>query len=273
MMKVFLFLALCGFLWIALRSLEPRSMYFPDKTVFATPKAYGLGYEDVDLMAQDGTKIHGWFIPSLKSKGPHPTLLFCHGNAGNISHRLDKVDLFYESGFDVLLFDYRGYGQSKGKPSENGTYQDAEAAYRYLIETRKLAPRKIVLYGESLGCAVAVETALKQSAGALILESPFTSTIAMGKLVFPWLPVKWLVKFHYDNLAKIPHLKMPILILHSPYDEIVPFSMGKILFASAPEPKTFAELRGGHNDGYEVSGPLYLTPIREFIKKNIAQKL
>jgi len=291
--------------WISFRSLEPRTLYYPDRTLIAKPNIYRMAYEDVHLVAADGTKIHGWYIPVYSSvgapglqgardrqrsesespaplrRGPDaPTLLFCHGNAGNISHRLDKLAKFNTLGLNVLIFDYRGFGQSNGHPSELGTYQDAEAAYQWLVKREALsvkrdpalslhAPRStsnIIFYGESLGCAVAVEMAIRHSdAAGLILESPFTSTAAMAKRIFPWLPVKWIVRYRYDNLSKIPKITMPLLILHSPQDEIVPFEMGKQLFASAPQPKQFVELVGGHNEGYELSGGRYLNAVASFL--------
>ena len=266
MLKIVLLVVLLVSAWLGLSSLERRSLYFPDRQVFATPQVYRLAYEDLMLRDSDGTRIHGWFIPKAGRPAPGLTLLFCHGNAGNISHRLDKVLKFHQIGLNVLLFDYRGYGQSEGRPSEAGTYLDAEAAYHYLTRTKKIPPARIVLYGESLGCAVAVEMAHRHPAAALILESPFTSTAAMGKRVYPWLPVRWMVRNKYDNLSKIPRIRLPLLILHSPRDEIVPFQMGRQLFAAAPGPKKFFELTGGHNDGYEMTGAAYIQTIDSFLK-------
>ena len=238
--------------------------------MFATPAAYGLTFDDLDLRTSDGIKIKAWFIPAVAPHSPvpaSPTLLFCHGNAGNLSHRLDKLQKFHRIGLNVLLFDYRGFGQSEGSPSEAGTYADAEAAYQYLIQVKTIPPHRIILYGESLRCAVATEMARRHpDAAALILESPFTSTVAMGKRIFPWLPVRWIVRYHYDSLAKIPRIKMPLLIMHSPQDEIVPFEMGRQLYAAAPGPKKFFELTGGHNDGYELTGDRYGQVINEFLK-------
>ncbi len=270
-MKIMVLVVLLVLMWLGLRSLEPRTLYYPERDMAATPSVYRLVYEDLSLKASDGTKIHAWFVPSRPSKIQNPkskmglTLLFCHGNAGNISHRLDKLRLFHDLGLNVLLFDYRGYGKSEGKPTEQGTYQDAEAAYRYLVETQKIPQGKIIFYGESLGSAVALEMAVRHPSAALILESAFTSTLAMGKLVYPWLPVRWLVRYRYDNLAKIPRLKAPLLILHSPQDEIVPFWMAQALFAAAPGPKKLFELTGGHNDGFEVTGKAYVDAIRKFV--------
>jgi uncharacterized protein len=262
MIKIFIVLsAIFVIAWVGMRSLETRSLYYPDRFILVKPNQYHLVYEDVRLRAQDGTVIDAWYIPGKKQQ----TILLCHGNAGNISHRIDKVLRLRESGAGVLLFDYRGYGLSEGSPSEKGTYQDAEAAYRFLTEAKKIPPAQIVLYGESLGCAVALETALRHPAAGIILESPFTSTLAMANRVFPWLPAKWTLRYRYDNLSKIPKLKMPLLIMHSFQDEIVPFEMGKQLYAAAPEPKKFFQLGGGHNDGYADSGQAYIRTVKEFL--------
>lgn len=153
-----------------------------------------------------------------------------------------------------------------GVHPKKGTYLDGDTAYAYLAESRKILPKEIVLQGESLGCAIALEMATRHPAAALILESPFTSTLDMAKRVFPWLPVKWIVRYRYDNLSKIPKLRVPLLILHSPQDEIVPFAMGKALYEAAPEPKHLFKLSGGHNDGYQLLRKAYVQAIASFLK-------
>ncbi len=268
MIKIILLIVLLVLAVLALGTLEQRSLYFPDKNLIATPVAYRFAFEDVQLKTSDGVSIHGWWLPG-KGK-PTKTFLFFHGNAGNISHRLDKLQKLHNLGVNVFIVDYRGYGQSAGKPSEKGTYRDGEAAYRYLAEERKVPEAQILFYGESLGCAIAIELAQRHPAVGLILESPFTSTIAMGKLVFPWLPVKWMVRYRYDNLSKIPKIHLPLLILHSRQDEVVPFSMAQELFAAAPGPKSFYELQGGHNDGYDTTGSGYEQAIQRFLKAGLS---
>lgn len=251
--------------WFGLRWFERSNLYFPDRQLVATPAQVGMPFEEVWLTASDGVKIHGWYISKRPGGQPAaPTILFSHGNAGNISHRLDKAARLLQTGADVFLFDYRGYGRSRGRPSESGAYRDAEAVYRYLADSRQLPADRIVLYGESLGAAVAVETATRFPVGGLILEAPFTSTVGMAKLVFPFLPVRWMVREKYDNLAKIPKLKVPLLILHSPQDDIVPFRMGQALYEAAHEPKRLVELIGDHNEGYVDSGEAYPKAITEF---------
>jgi fermentation-respiration switch protein FrsA (DUF1100 family) len=228
-----------------------------------TPTALGLAHEELELRAEDGVRLHGWFLPVKDSRW---TVLLCHGNGGNISHRLDRAILLQSRlRADVLLFDYRGYGQSEGSPDEEGTYRDARAAYRWLREHGQ-RPERIVLFGESLGSAVALELALGAEARALVLESPFASVPAMARAVYWFLPVWPLVRTRYDNLAKIPRLRVPLLVLHGDRDEIVPYSQGRQLFEAAPEPKRFFTIRGAsHNDTYLVGGEPYWRALREFL--------
>lgn len=249
-------------LWLGLRWFERANLYFPSRGMEADPGRIGLPFEDLRLTADDGTLVTAWFIPL---KLDSPVILFCHGNGGNMSHRLDKLSLLRGAGASVLMFDYRGYGQSAGRPSEQGTYLDAEAAYRWLTENKKVPPRRIVIHGESLGAAVALELALRRPAAGLILESPFTSVVEMGQRIFPFLPVKLLVRFRYDNLAKIGRIRCPLLIMHSPSDDIVPYDMGRRLFTAAPQPKAFLEMRGSHNEGFLDTGEGYPASIRKFL--------
>jgi len=192
--------------------------------------------------------------------------LLCHGNAGTMRDRLAKLVKFRKAGASVLLFDYRGYGRSKGVPTEAGTYRDAEVFYRWLIDVKKAPPSRIVFYGESLGNGVSIEMALRHKPLGLIVDSAFTSTVDMGRLVLPWLPVDWIVKYRYDNLAKIPKISCPVLVMHSRQDDVIPFAMGQALFAAAPQPKTFLEMKGSHNDGFMDTGPAYDEAVERFLK-------
>jgi len=235
-----------------------------------TPEALGLAFVDVLLPMPDGHAVHGWYLPPYpRSGGPLAgldlTLLCCHGNAGDISLRLAKADIFHRLGLSVLLFDYRGYGESSGRPTEPGTYQDADEACRYLVEEQGISAERLVIYGESLGGAVATETALRRPCRALILDSAFTSVSEMARAFFPRLPLRWALSARYDTLSKIPRLNCPVLVLHSQQDDIVPFEMGMRLFAAAPEPKSFFEMRGDHNDGYRETGPAYGEAIGRFL--------
>ncbi len=250
-------------LFFFVRFLEYKSTYYPFRAIEYTPKDIGLEYEDVSLTAKDGVQISGWFIPSQSSRA---VVLFCHGNGGNISHRLQKIMILNRLNLDVLIFDYRGYGKSKGRPSENGLYLDAEAVYDYLLNKRKVPPRKIIGYGESLGGAVIAELALRRELGSIIMESSFTSVADMAKTVAPFIP-GFVFKSRFDTLSKIKNIGYPKLILHSTDDEVVPFEHGRRLFDNAEEPKEFIEMKGGHNDAFLVSGDLFVSAIDSFIER------
>ncbi len=260
-------------------NLENNMLYRPYRALDYFPSAVGLAYEDVQLKTADGVRLNAWFIPtqdtsaerSLRGeKGLHGlTLLYCHGNGGNISHRVDRAEIYHRLGLQTMLFDYRGYGRSEGTPNEKGTYEDAEAAWQYLTVEKKIPPSTIVLYGESLGCAVALEIALRHRPRALVMESGFTSTVAMAKRFFPQLPVDSIVKNRYDNLAKITRLQCPLLIMHSPSDQTIPFEMSEQLYAAAPGPKVLFKLRGSHYLGYHDTGSAYPTALQNFLMASI----
>ncbi|MCX5798390.1 MAG: alpha/beta hydrolase [Proteobacteria bacterium] len=239
-------------------------LYAPERDVFRTPQNIGLAYEEVNFQTEDGITISGWYIPAKDEKG---TVLFCHGNAGNISHRLDSVGIFHSLNFSVLIFDYRGYGKSEGKPSEKGTYLDAEATWDYLVNVKKKAPENIVIFGRSLGGAIAAEIALKKNPACLIIESSFTSIPELAAKLYPWLPVRYLSKFKYSTVEKIRFIKCPKLIIHSPEDELIPYKFGKSLYEKASLPKEFLEIKGGHNDGFLISGKVYSEGVKKFLEK------
>lgn len=255
--------------WAGLRWFEKVNLYIPNRTLTAHPGSFGLKYDEFKVPTEDGALVHGWFV---ENKPESPVILVSHGNAGNISHRLDKLQIFRRAGASVLLYDYRGYGESQGSPSEQGTYLDAEAAYRWLTQIKGVPTRRIVLYGESLGSAVAVELALRNRPAGLIIDSAFTSTVEMGQLVFPFLPVRWMVRFKYDSLAKIGKVACPVLVMHSPQDDIVPFEMGRRLYEAAPQPKSFFEMKGDHNEGFLETGPAYGEAVASFLRFLAAPK-
>jgi fermentation-respiration switch protein FrsA (DUF1100 family) len=239
-------------------------IFFPEKEIFQTPADAGLPFEDLTLETSDGVKINGWFIPS---PGAKTTLLWLHGNGGNISHRVERIHRFHHAlKANILIIDYRGYGRSGGKVSERGTYLDAMAAYDYLLTRSDVDPARIVPFGSSLGAAVAVELSLQRKVQGLILESPFTSIRAMARIAVPWLPVGWLITTRYDNLSKVGQMKIPILIFHGDRDETVPFAQGRMLFEAAQGPKRFYTITGaGHNNTDLIGGPPYLQALSEFI--------
>ena len=245
---------------------QSRLVYFPQigREMAATPKAYGLAFEPVTLTTEDGEKLSAWWVPHDSAAG---TVLIFHGNAGNISHRIDYLTMFHRLGYSSLLVDYRGYGQSTGSPSEEGTYRDAEAAWSWLTKERRLAARDIVVLGESLGGAVAVWLAARVHSRALVVASCFTSVPALGSQVYPFLPVRLISRFSYDSLGTIGSVKAPVLVAHSREDDIIPFAHGKALYDAAPEPKQFLEMRGGHNDGFLFVREEWVKQLGEFLER------
>jgi fermentation-respiration switch protein FrsA (DUF1100 family) len=240
-------------------------LYFPNvpsRGLTATPDLVGLPYDEAEIVTDDGVRLHGWFVPAPAARA---TLLFFHGNAGNISHRLDSLRIFRELSLTVLIVDYRGYGRSEGTPSENGTYRDAEAAWRYLTEERGVAPAEIIYFGRSLGAAVAAHLATRHTPRALIMESAFTSVPDLAADVYPLLPARWLSRFHYNAKEYLGSVACPVLIIHGREDEIIPFKHGQALFAAAAQPKQFLEIQGGHNDGFLVSGRAYRMGLEGFL--------
>lgn len=259
--RILVLLAVLGGLLLL---FEKHLIYFPMRAHDVTPAQLGLAFEELELRAEDGVRLHGWYLPVSDSR---LTVLLCHGNGGNVSHRLDRVLLMQSRlKLDTLLFDYRGYGASEGSPDEQGSYRDARAAYRWLI-AKGVAPGRVVLFGESLGAAVALQLALEVEARALVLESPFASIPEMARAVYPFLPLWPFVRTQYDNAAKVSRLNMPLLVLHGERDEIVPFAQGRRVFDGAPEPKRFFAIPGAsHNDTYAVGGEAYWGALREFLE-------
>lgn len=245
---------------------QSRFVYFPNRDHAGTPEDMNLSYENVFFSSPDGVKLHGWFVPAQDSRA---AVLFCHGNAGNISHRLHTVHTLNGLGWDVFIFDYRGYGHSEGKPTETGTYLDSEAAWEYLLAERRIPPERIIVMGRSLGGAIASRLARDRSPGVLILEASLTSVPDIGAEVFPFLPVRVLSRFHYNTLEHLCEANCPVLIVHSRDDELVPFSHGRRLFEAAGEPKRFLEITGSHNDGTFMSSEEYLQTLRGFVSKHL----
>lgn len=261
MKTIFLAITALILFFIYLRYLEHKSLYFPLKEVEFTPKDAGLDYEVISLTTGEGLKLHGWFIPS---EAPRFTVLFCHGNGGNIGHRIEKIKMFNELDLNVLIFDYRGYGMSEGSPSEKGLYHDAELFYDYLVKEKGISYEKIISYGESLGGAVVIELAMRREMGAIIIESSFTSVGEMAKRVVPFLPA-FVYNSRFDSINKISHISCPKLFFHSADDEIVPFEQGMKLFEAATGPKEIVRIQGGHNDGFMVSKHLFISKIDSFL--------
>ena len=248
---------------------QDRLLYLPNiagRSLVATPADIDLDYEDVHLETADGVELHGWLVHADDSRG---TVLFFHGNAGNISHRLDSIRVFNRIGLSVLIIDYRGYGQSQGRPSEEGLYRDAEAAWYALVRDRGESPDRVVLFGRSLGGAVAAWLAARTEPAALILESTFTSVPELGQQLYPVFPVRRLARMNYDTRAQLQEVTAPVLVVHSPDDEIVPFSHAERLLEAAPEARELLRLRGGHNEGFLVSGRDYRDGLDRFVSRHL----
>ncbi len=239
----------------------------PSRDLSTNPDQIGLAYESVHFVTEDKQQLHGWYIPAHNG---NDVLLFFHGNAGNISHRLDSIQIFHQLGLSIFIFDYRGYGKSTGKPSEQGTYKDANAAYEYLVRERSVNPGQIIYFGRSLGGAVASYLAVNHPPKALILESTFTSAPDMASRLFPIFPMRWLTRFSYSNIGNIKSIHCPVLIVHSPDDEIIPYDLGRKLYEAANPPKQFLQIRGGHNEGFLQSGKTYTQGLKDFLKPKTA---
>ena len=265
MLKLILVVAACyGLLVVAVYFMQGRMLYLanvPGRTLTMTPADIGMDYEDVPIQTADGPTLHSWFIPGPSSR----VLLFFHGNAGNISHRLDSIRQFQDLGLSVLIIDYRGYGQSQGRTSERGIYRDADAAWRYLTEDRGISATDIVIFGRSLGASVASRLATRTDPSALIVESSFTSVPDIAQELYPWLPVRWLSRLSHATRDYIQDVHCPVLVVHSRDDEIIPFHHGEEIFAFANEPRTLLEIRGSHNDAFLRDERNYMEGLRAFL--------
>lgn len=248
---------------------QGRLLYLPHepgREVTATPADIGLAYEEVALTAADGVPLHGWYV---SAPGARTTVLFFHGNAGNVGHRLTTLEFLHDLGLATLIIDYRGFGRSGGEPSEAGTYRDAEAAWDYLVETRGIDPGRVVIFGRSLGSAVAAHLAARHRPGALVLESAFTSVPELAARIYPYLPVRWISRFRYATADYAARIDCPLLVIHSRDDELVPIAHGRAVFGRAPGPKRFLETTGGHNTGFGANA----TPYREGWEAFLAEHL
>ena len=222
----------------------------------------GLPLEEVRFISADRVNLFGWYVESRDSAG---ALLWCHGNAGNIIHRLENLSRLYRAGLSVFIFDYRGYGRSEGKPSEEGLYQDAFAAYGYLTRTRGIRSDHLVLFGRSLGAAVAATVASQRPAAGLILESPFPSVESVAKATFG-VPAHWLLQSRFRLIDRLRDIRVPILVIHGDRDDIIPIKLGKEVFDAAPSPKSFYVIQGAHhNNTYVVGGKPYLLRFKSFV--------
>jgi len=265
-----LFIAYWG-IGLILYLRQSSILYMPVREVVYTPDELGLDFQEVLFKSEDALQLSGWYVPAENSEF---TVLFCHGNGGNIMHRLDSINIFYNLGLSCFIFDYRGYGASQGKMSEEGTYLDAEAAYKWLTEEKKIQPEDIILFGRSLGGSIAAQLATKTEVKALVIESTFTSYVDIGRKFYPYMPVRLFARFGYKTIDYIKSVNCPVMIIHSRSDEVIPFEFGLELYETANEPKEFVEITGSHNDGFLVSSEIYnkaWTKWLKFLKEHKSQ--
>jgi uncharacterized protein len=259
--------AIYGILLIVMfRWFEHSQVYHPSTSILAEGEVLGRPWKDVYFTAADGVRLNGWFFEANANSPRRATIvLFCHGNGGNISHRFALYELLLDLGVGVFAFDYRGYGRSSGRPSEEGTYQDATAAFDWL-NSQGVASHNIVAMGESLGGGVVAELALRRPVSGLILASTFTSIPDLGAELFPFLPVRLISSIRYETIHKLPQITAPVLVLHSRSDLLIRFHHAEKLVAAANEPKLFHEISGGHNDSLVVDLEQYQQGVEDFFQ-------
>jgi len=244
---------------------QDQKIFFPEPVLEITPDQIGLPYDEVKLPSSDGVMLHGWYV--IAAAKPRATVLYLHGNAGNIGNCLESVKQLVLLGMNVLVIDYRGYGGSTGKPSEQGLYDDAEAAWRYLLETRKADPQEIVVYGQSLGGAVASRLAAKHTPGALILEAAFTSLPDSAAERYPWLPVRLLSRYRFETLTTLKTVHCPVLIVHSVNDEVTSYRQGLRLYDAVSGSKTMLDLHGAHNGAVHDNLMIFTRGVDNFLTR------
>jgi uncharacterized protein len=254
---------------LLLRLNESHLIYFPGtaRRLIDPPAALQLPVRRAAIRTEDGLTLGSWIIPAGADSTGY-WMLICHGNAGNLSEfgRPDHYAGLRALGLSLLAFDYRGYGESEGAPSEAGLYRDADAAYQYLRGELRVRPERIIVFGHSLGSTVAVDLASRVPAAGLILEGALTSVIDRGAELYPYIPVRWIGRSRFSSIDKISRVGIPKLFLHARADDVVPLAHGRRLFEAAPPPKTFVELRGGHGDAFEMDSATYFGSIRRFVE-------
>ncbi len=250
--------------YAGLRWFEWHNTFKPSRAMTEDPSKIGLAFEDVMFFAEDGCRLHGWWIPHPEATG---AMLYCHGNAGNISTRLDVVDGLHKLGVHVFLFDYRGFGLSRGIPSERGLYRDARAAYevvRARFEDADQPP--VIVFGASLGGSVAAQLAVDKPVKGVVIEGGFTSSVDVGERWYPNLPIRTIARYRFDAQSKLASLPVPKLFAHSTIDGVVPYDIGTRLFEAASGPKQFIPLRGNHGEAGWIDTPAFYTALHTFVR-------
>ncbi|MBI5360219.1 MAG: alpha/beta hydrolase [Planctomycetes bacterium] len=264
------YIAIVAVFWL----FQSWFIYHPTGEITNTPESMGAKFEEVEFQSADGVRLNGWFIPAepalpggAAAANSGATVLYCHGNARNISDCLDIIRILTGLKLNVFVFDYRGFGKSEGKPAEKGLYADAEAAYNYLIKTKGINENEIIVHGRSLGGPMAAYLAQKYNPKKLILESTFTSMADAASDIYPYLPVRLILRHNYPTIEYARLVKCPVLVIHSANDELIPFSHGRRLYESIKTKKEFLEITGLHNNGFLISENAYINGIKEFIDR------
>jgi fermentation-respiration switch protein FrsA (DUF1100 family) len=238
-------------------------IFYPEPQITVNPHVLDMPFDDVWLSTSDDVDIHGWWLPCEDALA---SILFLHGNAGNITHRLDNLRLLNEAGFQVLIIDYRGFGRSEGTPGEQGTYRDAEAAWHWLVKAR---PGPHLVFGRSLGGAVGIQLAATSShrPDGVIIENTFTSGRELAAEVMPIRGMGFVVPNFYPSIERIGKIDAPLLLIHSLDDELIPVAHGELLFDAAVEPKESYFVPGAHhNDAYATGGQAYVDRLQGFVR-------
>src|SRR5579859_7841005 len=270
-LRATLILLLIGALYLLVHNYEQGFVYAPSSFIQKTPREADMAFDNIALATDDGVNIQGWFVPmqpmeqERTNNAPSPTLLLFHGKTGNISDCLDKIHLFHDMGLDVFIIDYHGYGKSGGLPSERALRNDAMAAYFYLTGKRQVSLEQLYVYGQDLGAAVAIDLATRVPVAGLITEGATASVIEKIREDWPLVPWQFLLRNQFDSLAKIAEVRIPILMIHSTDDEIVPFDDSRRLYALANEPKELVEIHGKHRDAFVDSFDLYYDKVSRFV--------
>lgn len=255
----------CGVLWLLARWFEWKNVYAPSKEIEATPDAAGLEFEDIEFVAEDGVRLHGWWIPHPEARG---VILYCHGNGSNIGNRVDLCRDLRALGVNLFIFDYRGYGRSRGWSTEQGTYRDARAAYEVIRAKYDDAENPPVLvYGSSLGACIAAQLAVDKPVVGAVFEAGFSSVVEVGKHLFPHLPVSLISRFRYEADRCVAQIRVPKLFASSRDDQLIPFELGQKLYDAAAEPKTFFELRGPHGESGWNETPAFWPALAAFVDR------